>query len=157
VSEALADRRLSSAIWDRTIGLVWGHTIIGMDGDEHRKHRGMISQAFTRRALARWQDDVIEPAVDGLIDRFVERGTADLFAEFTLMFPVYIITELLGLDRDDIPAFHTWAAETISAFHDFDRAIAASRQLEAYLAPVIESRRDSQGEDMISVLANAEL
>lgn len=155
--QALNHERLSSRFWQDTIGHVWGQTIIGMDGAEHRRHRGLISQAFTRRSLNRWQDTAIQPAIHGLIDRFERRGAADLFREFTLLFPVYIITEMMGLPYDDIQRFNTWAGETIAVFYDHDRAMDASRNLENYLSPLIEERRGGDGEDLITLLANAEL
>jgi cytochrome P450 len=155
--QALSDDRLSSKFWDQTIGKVWGHTIIGMDGAEQRRHRGLISQAFTRRSLNRWQETAIQPAVHGLVDRFERVGSADLYREFTLLFPVYIITEMMGLPYDDIQSFNTWAGETVGAFYDFEQALRASVKLENYLSPLIEERRGGDGEDLITLLANAEL
>jgi cytochrome P450 len=155
--QALNDERLSSRFWQDTIGHVWGQTIIGMDGAEHRRHRGLISQAFTRKALSRWQETAIQPAIHGLIDRFERTGSADLYREFTLLFPAYIITEMMGLPYHDIQRFNTWAGETIAVFYDHDRAMDASRNLENYLSPLIEERRGSDGEDLITLLANAEL
>lgn len=155
--QALNDDRLSSKFWQDTIGHVWGQTIIGMDGPDHRRHRGLISQAFTRRSLDRWQDTAIQPAIHGLIDRFEANGSADLYREFTLLFPVYIITEMMGLPYEDIQRFNTWAGETIAVFYDHDRAMDASRNLEEYLSPLIEQRRGGDGEDLITLLANAEL
>lgn len=156
-AEALGNPAMSSRFWNDTIGHVWGMTIIGMDGADHRRHRALVTQAFTRKSLARWEDELVAPAVHGLIDRFAERGQADLYREFTLLFPVYVITELLGLPRDDIEKFTTWAGETLAVFYDQDRALLASRNLEEYLTPLIEDRRGSTGEDLISLLANAEL
>jgi len=155
--QALNDDRLSSKFWLDTIGHVWGRNIIGMDGAEHRRHRGLISQAFMRRSLDQWQETAIQPAVHGLIDRFEGNGSADLYREFTLLFPVYIITEMMGLPHEDIQRFNTWAGETIAVFYDHDRAMDASRNLETYLSPLIEERRGGDGEDLITLLANAEL
>lgn len=155
--QALSDERMSSKFWLDTIGHVWGHNIIGMDGAEHRRHRGLITQAFTRRSLDRWQATAIQPAVHGLIDRFERNGTAELYREFTLLFPVYIITEMMGLPYEEIQSFNTWAGETIAVFYDHERAMEASRNLESYLSPLIEDRRGGDGEDLITLLANAEL
>lgn len=155
--QALTDERLSSRFWLDTIGRVWGRNIIGMDGAEHRRHRGLISQAFTRRSLDRWQETAIQPSIHGLIDRFEGTGSADLYREFTLLFPVYIITEMMGLPYEDIERFNTWAGETVGAFYDMERALEASRNLEEYLSPLIEERCGGDGEDLITLLANAEL
>lgn len=155
--QALTDDRLSSKIWDMTIGQVWGHSIIGMDGDEHRLYRGLIAQAFTRKSLSRWQETAIQPAVHGLIDRFQKNGSADLYRDFTVLFPVYIITEMMALPFGDIELFNKWAGETVGAFYDLEAAKAASKNLENYLSPLIEERRGGSGEDLITLLANAEL
>lgn len=157
LAEAFGNRSLSSKIWDDTIGKVWGHTVIGMDGEEHRLHRGLITQAFTRKAIQRWNDHVVVPIVDGLIDRFVDRGSADLATEFTLYFPAFVITEMLGLPAAEVAQFHSWSAETIMAFHDPDRAMRASKLLEEYLTPIVERRRAEPGDDLVSLLTQAEL
>lgn len=155
--EGFGNRSLSSKIWDDTIGKVWGHTVIGMDGEEHRLHRGLIAQAFTRKAIQRWNDVVVTPIVDGLIDRFVDRGSADLSAEFTLYFPAFVITEMMGLPAADVAQFHSWSAETIMAFHDPDRAMRAAKLLEDYLTPIVAQRRAEPGDDLVSLLTQAEL
>jgi len=155
--QALNDERLSSRFWLDTVGQVWGRNVIMMDGAEHRRNRGLVSQAFTRRSLEKWQQTAILPAVHGLIDRFEANGTADLYREFTLLFPAYIITEMMGLPYDDVERFNTWAGDTIAVFYDREKGMAASRHLEAYLSPIVEERRGRDGEDLITLLANAEL
>ena len=157
LAAGFANRSLSSKIWDDTIGEVWGHTVIGMDGEEHRLHRGLIAQAFTRKAIQQWNDHVVAPIVDGLIDRFERRGSADLAAEFTLYFPAFVITEMMGLPAADVAQFHSWSAETIMAFHDRDRALRAAKLLEDYLNPIVARRRSDPGDDLISLLTQAEL
>lgn len=158
VTAALNDPRASSAIWDATVGKVWGHTIIGMDGDEHRRYRGLIAQAFTIRSVQRWRSTVIEPVVHGLIDRFAARGRAELVREFHLLFPVYVITAMLGLPLDDVAQFHSWAAETITFSYDMERAVRAGERLGLYLRPLISERRQRPGDgDLLTLLTQAEL
>src|SRR5882724_10953831 len=48
--DGFANRSLSSKIWDDTIGEVWGHTVIGMDGDEHRLEEYLAPIVEQRRA-----------------------------------------------------------------------------------------------------------
>ncbi|MBW3662296.1 MAG: cytochrome P450 [Actinobacteria bacterium] len=159
VHEMLRDpTRFSSRIREETIGQVWGHTILGMDGDEHRRHRGLVSQAFGRKAIATWKEEVVEPIVHGLIDRFETDGEADLVAAFTMPFPIHVITALLGLPAEDVARFHTWANETITIFYNRERGLAASRALFDYLGPIVEARRDApRTDDLVSLLVHAEL
>lgn len=151
--EGLSDSAMSNRLWG---GLVWGRSIIGMDGDEHRHNRSLIGQAFTRGGLQKWEKDVIEPVVHGVIDRFAERGTVDLCSEFAMLFPIYVIMALLGLPRDDVAQFKGWAVRTIAVFYDVQQAFSASTNLADYLAPIIEERRTAPQDDVISLLASAQ-
>ncbi len=158
VLEVLRDsRRFSSSGYARTMGPVMGHTILEMDGDEHTRYRGLISRAFTRRALERWERDWVRPVIGEYVDRFAGRGSADLVRELTFPFPVRVVAGMLGLPDRDRDRFHRWAVELISVGIDWQRGIAASRALGEYLAPIVAERRASPREDLISVLATAEL
>jgi cytochrome P450 len=74
-----------------------------------------------------------------------------------MLFPVYVIAELLGLPREDVPQFMSWVADTIVIFHDAPRALAASAALKDYLGARIDERRARPGDDLISSLVGAEL
>jgi cytochrome P450 len=158
VQRAFGDgETFSSRIHNETIGLVWGETLLGMDGAAHRLNRGLITQAFTKNAVARWEREIVEPVVAGLIDRFVDDGQGDLMPRFTALFPVYVIAAMLGLPREDVPRFTGWAADTITVFHDRPRGLEASRLLGEYLDQKIDERRAAPGDDLISLLIGAEL
>lgn len=149
--------RFSSAIHNETIGQVWGETLLGMDGEQHRRYRDLIAHAFRRRALQPLRERVVEQIVAGLVDRFAARGHADLVDELTLLFPVYVIAELLGLPRADVPQFTSWAVDTILIFYNPEKALAASKALAGYISEQIADRRANPGDDMISQLIEAEV
>lgn len=149
--------RFSSAIHNETIGQVWGETLLGMDGEQHRRYRDLIAHAFRRRALEPFRERVVGPIVAGLVDRFADRGSADLVDELALLFPVYVIAELLGLPRGDVPQFTSWAVDTILIFYNPDKALAASKALAGYISEQIADRRAHPGDDMISQLIEAEV
>jgi cytochrome P450 len=158
VFEVLRDAvRFSSAGYKQTMGIVMGPTILAMDGTEHLRHRALISRAFTRRAIDRWEDELVRPIVSAHVDRFCERGRADLVRELTFPFPVHVVAAMIGLPESDYPAFHRLAVELISIGIDFDGAIRAARELRELFAPVVAARRQQAGDDLISVLAHAEL
>ena len=158
VSEVLRDgKRFSSAGYKATIGLVMGPTILVMDEPEHGRYRSLIQTAFRTKALKKWEHELVGPIINGYIDQFIDRGRADLVRELTFPFPVYVIAGLLGLPKEDLPRFHRWAVGLISVGFDFANGLAASKKLGEYLTPIIESRRANPQEDIISVLAQAEL
>jgi cytochrome P450 len=150
----------SSSIHNETIGLVWGETIIGMDGAKHARYRKIIAKSFRRALLDDWETSIIEPVVNGLIDRMAPKlsagETVDLISEYAVLFPVYIIADLLGLPREDVPKFTGWAADTITIFHDPALAMSASKALHDYLQDVVEDRRANPTEDLIGQLIASE-
>jgi len=147
----------SSKGYEDVMGAVFGHSILEMDEPEHHTYRGLIQQAFTRKAMQRWERDVIEPAVHGLIDEFIDEGRADLVKDLTFPFPFEVIADQLCLPEDDKPRFHRMATELISVQVDMDRALRASAALHEYFSTIIAERRKAPDQDLISVLAQAEL
>jgi cytochrome P450 len=131
--------------------------MLGMDEPEHRRYRSLVSAAFTQRALARRQEELVERVADELIDRFAERGSAELVRQFTFPYPTQIIAELLGLRREDYPQFQRWSISLLSFTVNRERGIAASAALRDYFAPILAARRESPRDDLISLLGQAEI
>jgi cytochrome P450 len=158
VFEVLRDgARFCSAGYKKSMGLVMGDTILAKDGADHLRSRALISRAFTRRSIERWESELVRPIVTAYVDRFAARGEADLVRELTFPFPVHVVAAMIGLPESDHPAFHRLAVELISIGIDFDGAIRAARELRALFAPVVAARREQPQDDLISVLAHAEL
>jgi cytochrome P450 len=147
----------SSAGYADVMGAVMGHTILEMDEPEHHTYRGLVQQAFGRKAMERWEVDVVGPIVDECIDSFVGEGRAELVRELTFPFPVSVIARMLGLPREHLPQFHRWAVELISVAFDWDRGTRASGQLRDYFAGILADRRARPAGDLISTLATSEL
>ena len=133
------------------------YPLVGMDEPEHKRLRSLVAQAFRQRMLAHWDEDLVVPVVDGMIDRFADRGSAELVNEFTYRYPVQVIAEVLGLSRDDHEYFHPRALAVINVAVRPDEGIAASEELRDYFANVLEERRANPGSDLISELCRAEL
>jgi cytochrome P450 len=151
-------RPFSSRAYARTMGVVMGHSILEMDEPEHAKYRTTLEAAFSKRAMERWERDVIRPTINAHINKFVDRGSADLVREFTFPYPVHVITGLLGLPEEDLGQFHRWAIELINVSFDPPRGLEASRRLHDYFVDVIEHRRRAgPAEDLISVLAHSDV
>jgi cytochrome P450 len=146
----------SSTGYANSMGLVFGHSMLEMDEPEHRQNRNLVSQAFTRKAMERWETDIVAPIVHEHIDRFVDRGHADLVAELLFPFPVAVIAAMLGLPREDLPLFHRRAVEVISIGANPEIGLKSSAQLGDYFAGIIAQRRLEPRDDVISVLAHAE-
>jgi len=158
VAEILRDaERFSSSGYARTMGLVMGHTILEMDPPEHGRYRGLIQQAFTRRALERWEHELVRPIVKRHVDAIAGRGRADLVRELTLPFPVAVIAGMIGVADRDLASFHRFAVELIQISVDPARGVAASQSLRELFARLLAERRARPSDDLVGVLARAEL
>lgn len=148
----------SSAIVIQAFGEVLGQRVmLGMDEPDHGRHRALVSKAFSQKALARWEENLVGRVGNELIDGFVGDGRADLVKEFTFPYPTRIIAGLLGLPEEDYPQFQRWSISLLSFTINPERGKAASKALEEYFAPILAARRADPQDDLISSLAAAEI
>ncbi|WP_345892064.1 cytochrome P450 [Mycolicibacterium sphagni] len=147
----------NSKIYDSTIGLFIGPSILGMEGKAHWEHRNLVSAAFKSKSLSRWEPEIVRPIVDGLIDEFIDAGEVDLVREFTFEFPTRVITRLLGLPEEDLPTFRRRAVQLISYAVNYEKAFEASAALKEYFLEQIDKRRSKPTEDVVGDLVTAEI
>ena len=151
------DRIFTSATYDKSIGLVMGHTILAMGGKEHHDHRSLVTKAFRATALERWEPSVIGPVCDRLIDEIKNDGHADLVKALTFEFPTRIISELLGLPADDLDMFRRLSLDLISIQTDIMAGLTAAAELHGYFLEQVEQRRHKPTDDIIGDLVAAEI
>jgi cytochrome P450 len=147
----------SSTVYEQSMGLVMGPTILGMDGWEHRTQRSLVAHAFRRKAIEEWIGSLIEPTVDELLGRFETKGEAELVRQFTFLFPIRIIAKMLGIPSDDYGRFARLSMELISIATDIGRGLAASAALREYFSQIVEERRRDPKDDVISTLVTVEV
>ncbi|MCV7176323.1 cytochrome P450 [Mycolicibacterium sphagni] len=147
----------NSKIYDSTIGLFIGPSILGMEGKAHWEHRNLVSAAFKSKSLSRWEPEIVRPIVEGLINEFIDAGEVDLVREFTFEFPTRVITRLLGLPEEDLPTFRRRAVQLISYAVNYEKAFEASAALKEYFLEQIDKRRSTPTEDVIGDLVTAEI
>ncbi|QKW27926.1 cytochrome P450 [Streptomyces seoulensis] len=146
--------------------------LLNIDPPDHTRLRRLVSKAFTPRRVAEFAPRVQELA-DDLIDRFAERGSADLIHEFAFPLPIYAICDLLGVPREDQDDFRDWAGMMLhlpgGEPPDPQRhgkgprgGVARSvKKMRGYLADLIHRKRlalpaePAPGEDLISGLIRA--
>lgn len=151
------DAVFSSAVNNRTMGIVMGPNIVGMDGREHLKHRALVTPALAPRALRGDFPGLVEKIAGEIVDRFASKGSADLRADYTFSYPLSVFVEILGLPKEDVDDFHDWGIDLTLVAHDPPKGLAASAKMLEYLQPIVERKREEGGTDLISSLANAEV
>ena len=159
VQQMLRDNEtFSSAAVIAAFGPVLGEGVmLGMDEPVHGRLRSLVSKAFTQKALARWEDELVGRVANGLIDKFAANGKADLVKEFTFDYPEPDHRGPAGPaggGLSAVPALVDLAAELAD---EPERGLAASAALCDYFAPILEARRAEPKDDLISALAAAEI
>ncbi|WP_438489788.1 cytochrome P450 [Streptomyces sp. S186] len=141
-----------------------GRTLPQMSGREHAVRRALVAPAFRGRELRETFLPLIERNARELIDGFRGADEVDLVARFATRLPINVIVDMLGLDRADHDRFHGWYTAVVAFISNLgqDPGIAAagrraSRELAAYLHPVIQERRAAPGDDLLSRLCTAEV
>jgi len=132
--------------------------LIFSDPPRHRQLRKLINAGFTRRQVA-----VLEPKireiVAGILDG-IEPGSVHEFAEeIAAPLPTRMIAELIGAPPDDWEQFRVWSdAATGNADPEIELdSLVAMGQLFEYFQKLIAARRAEPRDDLLSVLAEAEI
>jgi cytochrome P450 len=146
-----------------------GLILTGMDGEEHKNARALLTPVFAASAIRKWRIERIDPVMrKEFIEPLVPLSKANL-EKIAVDFPVRIIYSLIGFPEDDpnmMKQFAAWAL-TILAGPQVDpkkaeqakhAALAAAKSLYDAIRPIVEKRRadGAQGDDLISSLLRAE-
>jgi len=151
------DTVFASEMYNQTIGLVFGPTILGMHGKEHHDHRSLVSKAFKQSALNKWEPEVIDPICDQLVDEFKNDGGVDLVKALTFEFPTRVTAALLGLPQEDLEMFRRLSLQLISITEDIEAGLTASVELGTYFQEQVDQRRSTITDDVIGDLVAAEI
>jgi cytochrome P450 len=151
------DTVFASEMYNQTIGLMFGPTILGMHGKQHHDHRSLVAKAFRQSALTQWEPEVIDPICDQLVDEIKNDGQADLVKAVTFEFPTRVTAALLGLPQDDLEMFRRLSLDLISIMDDLEAGFNASVELGTYFQDQVDQRRSKMTNDVIGDLVAAEI
>ena len=136
-------------------------SILNLDPPDHTRLRRLVSKAFTPTAIERLRPR-IQHLVDDVLDRAASEGGFELVDELAFPIPFQVISDLLDMPTDRADELRDWsqiitfALEPTSTLDDLDRVDAAFAELIPYLIDVVESRRRSPGDDLLSALLAVE-
>lgn len=129
-------------------------------GDRHRWLRNVIAGQFVGQKLNDFLP-VIDMIARELIDKFRKDGEVELVTQFSHQFPIRVISNMLGLPREDENMFVGWYQALIAGLGfggvHLARGIAARNEMWEYLEPLINERSKNPGEDLLSRIIAAEL
>ena len=102
--------------------------------------------------------DSIRKSASTILDAVENRAEIDFVAELAAPFPLIVIAELLGIDESDREDFRGWSDAAIES-PDLppDETMAALGALSGFIVEHIRSKRDRQGDDLVSLLIGSEV
>ena len=141
-------------------------SIINMDDPRHAKQRKIVSRGFTPRVLEKLKDDVERAAVE-IVDEIAEKGECDFVTDVAALLPLRIILDLLGIPRSE-EQFIFDRTNIILGLGDEEYVpnqdpmavmgtlFQAGQDLTSMVAELGAERRKNPGDDIISMLVNAQ-
>ena len=129
----------------------------------HTRLRHLINPGFSLRTVERLRPGV-RALVDELIDAHLAQGGMDLVRDFAYRIPLAMICELLGVPLDDTPRMEAWSREVLQSTDEGLGVTAEHEQRRdramlgfcAYFQALIDARRASPREDLISRLVDVQ-
>jgi pimeloyl-[acyl-carrier protein] synthase len=137
-------------------GMLW------RDPPDHTRLRRLVQRSFGAGAMVRWAPR-IEAIARELLDELRQRETFDLLHDFSVKLPGIVIAEMIGMPADRVDDYEQWAAASITV-QDPGSPEAARRHADelalaclAYFDELVEEKRRSPGDDILSSLLQADL
>lgn len=132
--------------------------MLTMDEPDHTRLRGIVDEAFRRRAILDMEPHILAIAEE-LADQLFTDGTpADIVERYARRLPLSVICELLGLPEADRPKFIAWTSSftRIPGAFGFLGLIPAIAAMKRYLEGRLEIARAQGGEGLIAELVRVE-
>ncbi|MEU7812209.1 cytochrome P450 [Pseudonocardia sp. NPDC049154] len=136
--------------------------VLLLQGEQHHAVHGMLLKHFSPRTVNGYRTEFIADLVSRRLDALGERTRFDLATEYANIIPSDVIAAMLGLDWRDEQTMADCRTWNIAMFRwtetfgeddsAFAEAKAAAENLNRVLLPVIRARKDSQADDLISLL-----
>jgi cytochrome P450 len=135
-------------------------SIIMMDPPAHDRLRGLVSRVFTPRAVA-----ALEPMVREVVESFIapydDADEFDAVADFSGPFPVEVISRMLGVPEGERQQIRHWLDVGLTRepgrMEPTQAGMEAQIEMTAYFQDLVQKKRRTPSDDMISRLTEVEL
>ncbi|WP_052207459.1 cytochrome P450 [Sinomonas humi] len=138
--------------------------LIAMDPPDHTRIRKLANKAFLPGVIRKMEGD-IRALIEELLDEVQDRGREfDFVHDYAAHVPVNVTAKILGADeRTARNEFKRWTMDLLRApsrsvlpQEDLDQIKRSMTELREYFTELIEFRRRNPGNDLVSVLVQAE-
>ncbi len=144
---------------------VLGSRMLLTDPPTHTRLRNLVTKAFSAR-MVREKKPRIQEICNAFIDRVIADGEMDVISDLAIPVPGWVIADMLGVPREDLPSFTRWSRDQVRVYDRpgtageripiMRQGQASMLEMKAYLEDVIEARRGDPRDDLITMLVMAE-
>ncbi|WP_280146080.1 cytochrome P450 family protein [Bacillus amyloliquefaciens] len=130
--------------------------MLAKDPPDHSRLRSLVHQGFTPRMIEQLRTG-IERITEELLDEMETKADPDIMRDFAAPLPFIVISELLGIPKEDRAKFQVWTSAMVDTSESGqDATNQALREFKQYMQTLIEEKRNHPGEDLTSKLIYAE-
>jgi cytochrome P450 len=134
------------------------NNMLTFDEPDHTRLRGIVDEAFRRRAVLDMEPRIAEFARTMADELFDDGSPADVVQRYARKLPLAVICELLGLPEADRGKFMAWAdgATNVASAAGFLRMIPGVYAIKRYIERHLDHVRARGGEGLIAELVRVE-
>ncbi|HFK1484393.1 cytochrome P450 family protein [Bacillus cereus] len=132
--------------------------MLNSDPPNHSRLRSLVQKAFTPKMIAQL-DGRIQRIADDLISDIERKGTLNLVDDYSFQLPIIVISEMLGIPKEDQAKFRIWSHAVIASPETPEEIKETEKQLSefiTYLQYLVDIKRKEPKEDLVSALILAE-
>lgn len=136
-------------------------SILNMDPPLHSRYRRLVSKGFTPKVVRTMQDKATTRAVQ-IVDDVIERGEVEFVEDVAALLPLQMIGDLMGIPDSEHKQLFDWSNRLVG-FDDPELQATeedgelAAMEVFAYCDELAAARRAEPTDDLVSILANAEV
>ena len=145
--------------WMPSLVSTLANNMLGTDEPDHARLRGIVDEAFRRRAVLDMEPRIRAIAEGLAMELFAQGSPADLVARFAQIVPLSVICELLGLPEADRPMFIDWAnsMSRVNSAMRFLSVLPAFGKMRRYMEERLRVAREQGGDGLIAELVRVEM
>jgi cytochrome P450 len=132
--------------------------MIIMDPPEHDRLRSLVRTVFTRAAIAH-MEPLVEEVINEILDGLKGRDAFDMVGDFAALFPVEIISAMLGVPPGERQQIRLWTDGMLHRERDnpmiTHEGLLASGSLFEYILDLVRFKRRHPDEMLMSRLIDA--
>ncbi|MBY7126257.1 MULTISPECIES: cytochrome P450 family protein [Bacillus] len=132
--------------------------MLNSDPPNHSRLRSLVQKAFTPKMISQL-DGRIQRIADDLISEIERKGTLNLVDDYSFPLPIIVISEMLGIPKEDQAKFRIWSHAVIASPETPEEIKETEKQLSefiTYLQCIVDVKRKNPKEDLVSALILAE-